>query len=164
MKINWSAVRYLLIAVLILTFVIAAIVFNALKKDQNLRADLLRNGERTSGRIADIHGSRGSKNKIDMEFRTLDGRGVKATYYCPMRCPEKSKIAKGKSVDVVYDAAHPAKAMPAPYKNVPQRDVVSELFAFLQLLGLVALTVSPLILGIAFLHNTSLRSRERQFG
>jgi uncharacterized membrane protein YciS (DUF1049 family) len=164
MKISWSAIKYLLGFLIILTLVIAAIAFNGLKKDQDLRAALLLKGERTSGKITDIHGSRGSKNKIDIEFRTLNGRSVKTTYYCVLRCPEISMITTGMKVDVVYDTVHPLKAIPAPYKNVPQRLIVSELLAFLRLLGLVVLTVSPVILGFAFLQNRLARFQERKLG
>ena len=160
MKMNWSTVKYGLAAVLLMVCVVAAIIFNGLQKDQNLRANLLLNGVRTSGKIADMHGSRGSKNQIDMEFRAVDGRSVKTTYYCALRCPEKGLITKGMRVDVVYDTVNPMNAIPAPYKTVPQRDVVSEVFAFLRLLCLVVLAGSPLILGLAFLRSRSSGSRK----
>ena len=158
MRISRSAVIYLVAATLFIFLIVAAFAFNALTKDQNLRADLLRNGERTSGKIIDIRGARRRARFIDMEFTTSDGRFVKATYRNRMNIPERSRLAEGMRVDVVYDPADPSRAIPAPYKNVPQRNVVSELIAFLRKIGLAVLMVSPLIVGIPLVRH-GLQSR-----
>lgn len=158
MKISRSAIIYLVAAILLMFLIAAAFAFNALTKDQNLRADLLRNGERASGKIIDIRGARGRARFIDMEFTTSDGRVVKATYRNRMNIPERSRLAEGMDIDVVYDPADPSRAIPAPYQNVPQRDVVSELITFLRKIGLAVLMVSPLIVGIPLLRH-GLQSR-----
>ena len=153
MKISRSAIIYLLAAILLMFAIVAAFTFSALTKDQNLRADLLRNGERTSGKIIDIRGARRRARFIDMEFTTSDGRIVKATYRNRMNMPERSRLIEGMSVDVVFDPADPSRAIPAPYQNVPQRKVVSELIALLRKIGLTVLMVSPLIVGISLLRH-----------
>ena len=145
MGINRSGIKYFLIAILLMFLIVSAIAFNILNNDQNLRADLLRNGERTSGKIINIRGARGRKSFIDMKFKTSDGRDVKATYHNRFTFPERDRLKIGMSVDIVYDVARPSRAIPAPYKTVLQRDVVSELLEFLRRIGLTLLIVSPLI-------------------
>jgi hypothetical protein len=148
-----SAVIYIMTAIFLMFSIVAAAAFYSLKNDQNLRANLLRNGERTSGKIVDIHGARGRSTYIDMEFQTLDGRDVKATYLNSFTFPERDGIAKGMSVDVVYDRTVPSRAIPVPYQTVLQRDVASELIEFLVRIGLAVLMVSPLIVGSALFLN-----------
>jgi Protein of unknown function (DUF3592) len=143
-----SAILWGLGSILLLFLVLALIVLNGLKNDQDLRAQLLRNGERVSGKIVEIDdGSRSTH--IKLEFLTLDGRHLNATYRLALNMPERRKLNEGMIVDIVYDPTDPNRAIPAPYKTIPQRDVMAELIEFFRRLGLTLLIVSPLIIGAA---------------
>ena len=145
MNVNWLTVKWVLAAILLMLLIVGGLGFIALNNDQDLRANLLRDGQRTSGKIVELSGSRGAKNVVDIEFRTLDGRDVRAIYLSEMPFPERDRLEEGMTVDVVYDVDDPSRAIPAPYQTVPQRDVVAELFEFLRRIGLALLICSPLI-------------------
>jgi Protein of unknown function (DUF3592) len=147
--IKWSAVQYFAAFVLLIFSGLAAIAYNALSNDQNLRAQLLQGGTGASGKITDLGGSRGTTSFVDMEFRTRDGRDIKTTYRSGLRFPEIDVIEKGMYVTIVYDPAAPLRAIPAPFGSVIQRDVISELFEFLRKIGLALLLGSPVIVGSA---------------
>jgi hypothetical protein len=155
--IKWSAVRYVAAFVLLIFSGLAAVAYNALSNDQNLRVQLLQSGTRASGKITDIGGSRGTTPFVDMEFRTHDGREIKTTYRSGMSFPEINVIGKGMNVTIVYDPADPLTAIPTPFGSVIQRDVIAELFEFLRRISLALLLCSPVIVGAAFYKQ--LRSR-----
>jgi hypothetical protein len=150
MKIRLIDIGYVVAAIILLFSVLAAAVFFTLTKDQDLRADLLRNGSPTSGKIIDMGGSRGRTSFVDLELHAHDGRIVKTTYRSGFPFPERDAIAKGMNVNVVYDPADPSRAIPAPFGPVIQRDVMAELLGFLRRIGLALLLCSPVIVASAF--------------
>jgi hypothetical protein len=149
-KPKWKHIGYVVIALVLLFSVLAAVAFDTLNDDQNLRIQLLQGGTRATGKITDMGGSRGRISFVDIEFRTRDGRDIKTTYRSGMRFPEINVIEKGMSVTIVYDPADPLNAIPAPFGSVIQRDVAAELFDFLWRIGLALLLCSPVIVGAAF--------------
>lgn len=146
---QWAAYSLvLLLGILMVT----AIGINSLDKDQELRNDLIRSGDRVTGVITDMRGARGSTNSPHMKFRTRDGREVETTYGDGMAFPEQSKLFVGMIVDVVYDPVDPTRAIPAPYSTVLKRDVTSDLGAFLRRMGygMLVFGLPILILALIF--------------
>jgi hypothetical protein len=162
MAVSRAAVLWVLASIPAILLVVAAIAYNGLKKDQDLRADLAHNGQRVSGKIVVMRDGRRA-HYIDMEFRTEQGRLTKARYHKRLASPESDKLVEGMIVDVVYDPRDPSRAIPAPFKTVPQRNVLFELLEFLRRISLTLLIVSPLIIGTAlWKHKRVTRQASRQ--
>ena len=126
-------------------------------KDAQLRTDLSTRGVRVAGSAYE-HSNKGQSAKL--RFQTLDGRAIVTTYDPWLSFPEfqKSPLGpvgapydQGSPVDVIYDPDNPSRALPAPFKTIPQTDPHAQFIALLLQFTpmIVMLAVAPIALMLA---------------
>ena len=149
--------RYVL-SLLALGSLSAAGLHHVAYKDAQLRADLSLRGVRVAGSAYEY------ANKSEyarLRFQTLDGRAIVTDYVAWNTFPEFKKSPpgpvgapydQGSPVDVVYDPNNPSRALPAPFKSIPQTDPYAE---FIELL----LQFTPIIVMLAIVPTTTMLAR-----